>query len=521
MSQETLIRANFRSVEEELSSYFKAARPGVQSRPPPDRDPMNQFKILTVGTYPILVRHVWDRIAAAGGYDFAHLMHPTYEMGSWPYGPRPGDQLLYFFEAACVPTQEADTDLLASLEGNDTPTIHNMILGDCVVSKLPYSDALGYATFLARRLEDVYRKVKPMVIIGDFDSVHGSMGYAVAKRLNIPWFALQFSPLPSGHVALCSNMSPGSVVTLEPGRHERLRGFAAKLLADFELRRVCASAYIPPNLLSPGFILKHIPSQVAAFTRTLQRRRNRALLRFTEVSGWHSIRGRVREGVRVRRNLLLLRHRRLIQEPPPDERFAFFGLHMQPEASVDVWAPFFSNQIRAVELLSRSIPPTHKLLVKLHKSDVTNYSPEYLSELANLPGVEVVSPYADTHQFILRADIVFSIQGTMGLEAALLGKPVIMFGNILGSVFPSATVVGKAADLPSLVRAQLARPTPSRPDVIEAFARFLEPFYPASSNDWTQIPDETAIEGFRLLFNLIRERLQDFTIRQHQVPDVR
>jgi len=472
---------------------------------------MNRLKLLTVGTYPILVRNLWDRIAATGGYDFTHLVHPTYDVRSWTEGSKTGDQLLYFFDGARVPTHEVETDLLASLEGNGVPTIHNMILGDCVVSKLPYTDALGYATFLARRLEEVYRKVRPMIIIGDFDSVHGSMGYAVAKRLSIPWFALQFSPLPSGHVALCSDMSPGSVVTLEPGRHERLRAFAAQLLADFELRRVQASAYIPPNLLSPGFILKHIPSQIAAFARTLQRRRNRALLRFTEVSGWHSIRGRVREGVRVRRNLLLLRHRRLIREPPPDQRFAFFGLHMQPEASVDVWAPFFSNQIRAVELLSRSLPPTHKLLVKLHKSDVTNYSPEYLAELANLPGVEVVSPYADTHQFILRADIVFSIQGTMGLEAALLGKPVIMFGNILGDLFPSTTVVGKAIDIPALVRAQLARPPPSRSEVVEAFALYLAPFYPASSNDWTTTPDDAAIKGFASLFNLLHAYLSGST----------
>jgi CDP-glycerol glycerophosphotransferase (TagB/SpsB family) len=182
---------------------------------------------------------------------------------------------------------------------------------------------------------------------------------------------------------------------------------------------------------------------------------------------------------------------------------------MQPEASVDVWAPFFSNQIRVVEFLSRSLPPTHKLLVKLHKSDVSNYSPEYLATLARFPGVEIVSPYADTHEFIRRADIVFSIQGTMGLEAAMLGKPVLMFGNILGGLFPSATIVGKTTDLPALVREKLADSPPSRADVIEAFARFLVPFYPASSNDWTQLPDVTAIDGFAALFNLLHDHLRD------------
>ena len=224
---------------------------------------MSRLKLLTVGTYPILVRQLWDKIAIATGHNFSHLVHPVYDARSWNEGSVPGDQLLYFFDGNHEPPETIDADLLASLETPGVPTIHNMILGDCVVSKLPYADALGYATFLARRLEDVYQTVKPMAIVGDFDSVHGSMGYAVARRLNIPWFALQFSPLPSGHVAFCSDMSPGSVVTLEHGRHERLHGFAAQLLEDFETRRTEASAYIPPNLLSPSFILKHVPAHIA------------------------------------------------------------------------------------------------------------------------------------------------------------------------------------------------------------------------------------------------------------------
>jgi hypothetical protein len=470
---------------------------------------MTRPKILTVGTYPILVRELWDRIAAVGGHDFWHLVHPTYDAQSWSEESHPGQQLRYFFDGTLGPTEKIDADLLASLEVNGAPTIHNMILSDCVVSKLPYSDALGYATFIARRLTDVYREVQPTVIIGDFDSVHGSMGYAVAKQMSIPWFAPQFSPLPSGYVAFCSDMSPGSVVTLEAGRHERLLDFAERLLEEFKERRTQASAFIPPNLLSPRFIIRQIPAQVAAYVTTFKRRRKRAWLRYTETPGSHSIASRVREGIRVRRNLLRLRNRKLVAEPPLDTGFAFFGLHMQPEASVDVWAPFFSNQIRVVELLSRSLPPTHKLLVKLHKSDVPNYSPEYIAALEKFPGVEVVSPYADTHQFILRADLVFTIQGTMGLEAALLGKPVVIFGNILGSLFPNVTMVGKSSDLPALVRAKLKNSPPSRSEVVGAFARHLAPYYPASSNDWTYVPDGTAIDGYSFLFDLLQNYLRD------------
>jgi CDP-glycerol glycerophosphotransferase (TagB/SpsB family) len=190
-------------------------------------------------------------------------------------------------------------------------------------------------------------------------------------------------------------------------------------------------------------------------------------------------------------------------------QFAFFGLHMQPESSIDVWSPFFSNQTRVVELLARSLPPTHKLLVKLHKSDVPNYSPAYLEALERFPGVELVSPYADTHELIRKASLVVSIQGTMGLEAALLGKPVIMFGNLLAGLFPSVSIVGKTIDLPALVRAKLTEAAPSRSDILGALARFLEPFYRASTNDWTQVPADSEIDGYVSLFNLLRSHLGD------------
>lgn len=210
---------------------------------------------------------------------------------------------------------------------------------------------------------------------------------------------------------------------------------------------------------------------------------------------------------------MLLRRQALLRAPPAGG-FALFGLHMQPEASVDVWAPFFSNQIRVVELMSRSLPPTHKLLVKLHQSDVTNYAPEYLAELAKFPGVELVSPYAITREFVERADLVFSIQGTMGQEAALLGKPVIMFGNILAGLFPTASMAGKTTDLPALVRAKLAASPPSRSDVIDALARFLVPFYPASDNDWRRTPDDAGINGFVSLFNLLDDHLHQSALLQ-------
>jgi capsule polysaccharide export protein KpsC/LpsZ len=153
--------------------------------------------------------------------------------------------------------------------------------------------------------------------------------------------------------------------------------------------------------------------------------------------------------------------------------------------------------------MARSLPPTHALLVNLHKSDAPNYSPDFIARLQQFPGVRVVAPHASSLDFIRGADLVFAIQGTIGLEAALLGKQVIMFGDSPVKVFPSVATFGRTIDLPALVRARLAESRPQREMIVDALAAYLAPFYPASHNDWHLAPTDTQIEGYARFFRLL------------------
>jgi hypothetical protein len=142
-------------------------------------------------------------------------------------------------------------------------------------------------------------------------------------------------------------------------------------------------------------------------------------------------------------------------------------------------------------------------LVKIHKSDAANYSREYLDRMRSLPGVELVEPFADTRQFIENADLLFSIQGTIGLEAALLGKPVIVLSDSPVALFPSASPIGKITDLPALVRQKLSERPPARSQILDAYSEYLKPFAPAAHNDWTIRPEDREIDGFASLFRAL------------------
>jgi capsular polysaccharide biosynthesis protein len=464
------------------------------------------FHLVTVGWSPSLVRNLWSRVAHRGGLQISHIAHPSFDRSSW--GESMSGRVYFLRDTIADRLPSPDCELLASLEQEGVPTIHNMLMGDRFLSRLPYSEGLAYASMLAQRLQSLYREIRPSAVVGGFDGLEGSLGFAVARRLGIPWFAMYFSSLPSGRVALCSDLSPASMVTFKAHGRAELRVEAERLLRDFEERKVQAFAYIPPQLLSLSFMLRQLPVQLRALLRILSRRRLREHLKYTDYAGSYSASTKIREALRARWNLWSL-HRRRLPTTPSKKRYAFFGLHMQPESSIDVHAHFFSNQVRVVELMARSLPPTHTLYVKPHKSDASNYSPQRLAQLARFPGVQLISPYADTIEFIKHADLVFSIQGTIGLEAAMLGKPVVMFGESPVRNFPSVSTVGKTIELPRLVRDKLSERSPGRPAIVEALAGYLTWFHPASVNDWTLTPSDSQIDRYVEVFRLLQQHVEE------------
>lgn len=398
-----------------------------------------------------------------------------------------------------------DHELLASLERRGVPTVHNMIMSDRVVSKLRYDEAMSYATFLAKRIREVFTETNPSVVIGGFDGLHGSIALAVARSMGIPWFALHFTVIPAGLAGFCDRMSPASKVRLRSRDPSDMQALAEQALHRFENKQLQAIAYIAPRP-SLWRAIEKMPGRISAVLQTLRKRSRRELLKFTELRSGHSVVDAVRHLRRTRRARKALGKVRML-EKPPSTPYVLFGLHMQPESSIDVWAPFFSNQMWVIELLARSIPPSHKLLVKIHKSDTENYSKAQLERMAAFPGVELVRPFVDTRRFIENAALIISIQGTMGLEGALLGKPVITLDESPFAAFPSVSRMEEIIDLPILIRRKLAEAPPKRSDIVAAYASYLSFFFPASANLWGRHRSEEELDGYAGLFSALEQYL--------------
>lgn len=457
------------------------------------------FHIVSVGWPASLIEGILDRVQRRTAIRCSHvvLTPRDREEAVERRGPE-GVHCLR--EDVGAPVPAADPALLASLEAPGVPTINNMILGDRVVGRLDYAEAAGYATLLARRLDDTFQRLRPSLVLGGFDGLHGGVALAVARRLGVPWVTMNFTTVPRGLSGFCAGMTPDLGLPFPPPPTEALRALAERTLADFEQKAVTVPLYESAN--SVRLILRRLPVHLQKFAEVGRDILTRRYDRYRAPGLWTLC----RQYVRKRVQLLRLPHHWMRTDPPVGP-FVFFGLHMQPEAAIDVWAPFHADQFAVIEAIARAVPPTHDVVVKLHRSDADNYSRRQLNRLRRLPRVVLASPFAQSREFIERAALVFGIQGTIGMEAALLGRPVLMFGESPLVVMPSVARVQGITDLPALVREKLGEAPPGRDAIVAGLMRYLSRFQPGCYNDWEQRPSEEEIDNLARQFDALRHYL--------------
>ncbi len=147
----------------------------------------------------------------------------------------------------------------------------------------------------------------------------------------------------------------------------------------------------------------------------------------------------------------------------PDQPYAFYPLHVDPEESTLVCAPYQTNQSAIIESLSKSLPLGFNLLVKEHPGMIGRRPFGFYRTLSNMPKVILVSPFESPFELIRRAALTCVITGTAGWEAMMLQKPVL----VLGEKYPYLQIgqgVAHCTDLfklPSAIQDALERPPAS------------------------------------------------------------
>ena len=132
---------------------------------------------------------------------------------------------------------------------------------------------------------------------------------------------------------------------------------------------------------------------------------------------------------RMWRNARWIRSSPLFHEPEPDRPYVLFPMHLEPEQSILVYAPFHTNQFAVIQSVAQAMPADTVLYVKDHTVMLGNRSRSYYEKLARVPNVRLIHPDTPARDVILGSQGVVTISGTAGFEAALHGKPVFTLGR--------------------------------------------------------------------------------------------
>lgn len=112
------------------------------------------------------------------------------------------------------------------------------------------------------------------------------------------------------------------------------------------------------------------------------------------------------------------------------KKFFLYTLHMQPEASVDVVGRYYEDQLQVIKNIWRIMPSGYILLVKEHSNAIGNRGYGFYKECIKYPNIYFINEYTDSHALIDECQAIFTNSGTIGLEAALKGKPAFVFSRI-------------------------------------------------------------------------------------------
>lgn len=121
-------------------------------------------------------------------------------------------------------------------------------------------------------------------------------------------------------------------------------------------------------------------------------------------------------------------------------RYAFFPLHTEPEVSLLVYGRPYVNQIEIIRTLAMSLPVDMVLVVKEHPWMVGKRSLSAYKKILNIPRLKLADPSTEARTLISGAALVVVVTGSVALEAAMLGKPVITFGDCPYNLLPKSMV---------------------------------------------------------------------------------
>ncbi len=406
-----------------------------------------------------------------------------------------------------LPLMHRPESLLADWEKRHGVSLSTILSSDRRYYTFPREEGLKIVAIVIRCCKDLLDRIRPDVIVGEgTDDLLSLVLYYSARERSIPYLITYASPAPN-RIAIYGNagnhwekVEEIYLRLRESSLTQEQRTRAAGLIREYREKDIL------PTYLKGGynrlFSGRELPLLYAVA------RRNR-LDRSHRLDPSYS--GTVAE-VLMRKSKRVFRAaisaRRYFQQPVKGERYVFFPLQMEPECSTLVFAPFYTNQLHVIECLAKSLPIDHLLYVKEHPVMQGRRPLSFYRAARSLPNVRLISPGMISHQLIRSASAVAVITSSVGWEALMHGKPVIVLGNVWFDACNLVRKIRAMSDLPGVLREAITDHKPDREILLKFVTASLEGTYPGRIEHPDYSPSILSAENVAAVADAIRQHLE-------------
>jgi hypothetical protein len=349
-------------------------------------------------------------------------------------GVAPDDVLELVYDKADFVTSDEKARLTAEIvmaEAGADLTVNQCLMADRFVIYKNKPDINEYMLLYYRDIKRFLKDKHADVVIGEPTDSNELVTHIICRELSIAFLSAADMRYPACRVIFNSGYDQRTLVSPDSSE-EHDASLGRRLIDEFAMRRARPASF--KKLTEEKVVsVSKVARATANRLRLLDPRRRRHLT-------YHDLSERLGTASRRIVNGFYLRHLcRYDQLENIEGRVALYPLHVQPERSIDVQGSFYSDQIKLIKDIRRSLPFDVTLVVKEHPNFLGLRGPGFFREIRRIPNVKILSHEESTFDIYQRAALVLTVTGTAAYEAGLLGVPAVMFAPMyfggLSSVF--------------------------------------------------------------------------------------
>ena len=297
---------------------------------------------------------------------------------------------------------------------------------------------------------DILEKEKPKMILMQTpgENVSNVLLYELAKKMNIQTF-MPMDIHYKNHIHISSNNKNTEISNklkiIENDFEKSLPSYDKEFIKKQNYGDVLKTiSSFDPSMKSSSQKIKHYIRRMSNKLEPIYLNTGKTKLRL--------IQNRVYNNFEVKKRERFLD--KYAEKTLENEKFIYFPLQSEPESSILMNTPFYSNQINLIEVIAKSIPINYSLYVKEHplqKIKLWRSIDDY-KKIKNIPNVRFLHPNVNAQEVLEKSQGVISISGATGFEALFHHKPVILFGDEYYDKLSMVTKIESIIDLPLKIK---------------------------------------------------------------------